>query len=128
MDESQEESPKRDRQRVFFTAVDPMDNDQSMEGISVRLGQAKDRTIDQYFRTSSKDGKWCSFELAQKRGLQIYQTRSNAIVLYNSQPAICVESGMHEDFGEAFPKSLPISTVTSSFTEAEFAKWTTGST
>ena len=61
MDESQEESLKRDRQRVFFTAVDPMDNDQSMEGISVRLGQAKDRTIDQYFRTSSKDGKMVQF-------------------------------------------------------------------
>ena len=57
VDGSQEKSHKRDRQRVFFTAVDPMDNGQSIEGISVRLGQAKDRTIDQYFRTSSKDGK-----------------------------------------------------------------------
>ena len=93
LDGSKEESLKRDRQRVFFIAG-PDDNGQSIKGISVRLGQAKDRTIDQYFRTSSKHGKLCSFELAQKRGLQFYQTRSNAIVLYKSQPAICVEKAV----------------------------------
>ena len=38
-------SLKRDRQSVFFTAVNPMDDDQSMEENSMRLGQAKDRTF-----------------------------------------------------------------------------------
>ena len=28
---------------------------------------------------------WCSLKLAQKRGLQFYQTRSHAIVLYNTR-------------------------------------------
>ena len=36
-----------------FTAVNPMDDDQSMEN-SMRLGQAKDRTIQKYLETSSK--------------------------------------------------------------------------
>ena len=38
------------------------------------------------------------------------------------------ESGMHEDYGRAIPWSIPISKVASSYTEAEFVKWTTGST
>ena len=35
---------------------------------------------------------------------------------------------MHEDQGGAFPQTVPISKVASSYTEAEFAKWTTRST
>ena len=34
---------------------------------------------------------WCNLKLAQKKGLQFYQTRSHAIVLYNTLPAICIE-------------------------------------
>ena len=70
VDGSQEESLKRDRQRVFFTAG-PDDNGQSIEGISVRLGQAKDRTIDQYFRTSSKDGKMVQFRAGSEERIAI---------------------------------------------------------
>ena len=33
---------------------------------------------------------WCNLEFAQKRGLQFYQTRSHAIVLYNTLPAVCI--------------------------------------
>ena len=34
---------------------------------------------------------WCNLKLAQKKGLQFHQTRSHAIVLYNTLPAICIE-------------------------------------
>ena len=37
---------------------------------------------------------WCNLKLAQKKGLQFYQTRSQAIVLYNTQPAICIEKAV----------------------------------
>ena len=37
---------------------------------------------------------WCNLKLAQKRGLQFYQTRSHAIVLYNTLPAICIEKAV----------------------------------
>ena len=40
---------------------------------------------------------WCCLKVAQKKGLQFCQTRSNAIILYNTLPAICIEkSGIHE--------------------------------
>ena len=34
---------------------------------------------------------WCNLKLAQRKGLQFYQTRSNAIVLFNTLLAICIE-------------------------------------
>ena len=41
---------------------------------------------------------WCNWKLAQERGLQFYQTRSNAVILYDTLPAeftekaICVKT------------------------------------
>ena len=43
---------------------------------------------------------WCNLKVAQKKGLQFYQTRSNAIVLYNTSPAICIEKVVFMKSGE----------------------------
>ena len=56
--------------------------------------QAKDRYIQKYLETSSKLSILVQFELAQKRELQFYQTRSHAIVLYNKLPAVCFEKAI----------------------------------
>ena len=38
---------------------------------------------------------WCNLELAQReRGLQFHQTRSHAVVLYNTLPAACIEKAV----------------------------------
>ena len=37
---------------------------------------------------------WCSLKLAQEKGLQIYQIRSHAVVLYNTLPAACIEKAV----------------------------------
>ena len=37
---------------------------------------------------------WYHLKLAQERGLQFYQTRSHAIVLYNALPAVCIEKAV----------------------------------
>ena len=34
---------------------------------------------------------WCSLKLAQQRGLQFYQTKSNAVILYDTLPAEFIE-------------------------------------
>ena len=39
---------------MFFTTVNPMEDDQSMEEILGFLGQAKDRSIRKYLETLSK--------------------------------------------------------------------------
>ena len=37
---------------------------------------------------------WCNLKLVRKRGLQLYQTRSHAIVLYNTLHPICIEKAV----------------------------------
>ena len=67
---------------------------------------------------------WCNLKVAQKKGLQFYQTRSNAVVLYNTLPAIRIEKGVFMKSGE----DVSISKVTArGCTHAEFASWTSGS-
>ena len=51
----------------------------------MRLDKAKDCSIQKYLEISSK------YKLAQDKGLLFYQTRSHAIVLYDTQAACCIE-------------------------------------
>ena len=37
---------------------------------------------------------WCNLKVAKKKGLQFYQTRRHAFVLYNTLPAICIEKAV----------------------------------
>ena len=61
----------------------------------MRLGQAKDRTRQKYLETSSKIQCFGAMKNSlQKKGFQFYQTRSHAIVLHNTLPAICIEKAV----------------------------------
>ena len=44
---------------------------------------------------------WVDIKLAQKKGLKFYQTRSNAIILYNTLPASCIPKVVRMETGEA---------------------------
>ena len=37
---------------------------------------------------------WCNLKLAQERGSHFYQTRSHAVVLYNTLPTACIEKAV----------------------------------
>ena len=43
---------------------------------------------------------WCNLKVAQRKGLQFYQTRSHAIAFFNTQPAICTEKVENMKTGE----------------------------
>ena len=43
---------------------------------------------------------WVDIRLAQKKGLKFYQTRSNAIILYNTLPAYCIPKAIKMETGE----------------------------
>ena len=87
-------SLKTDRQSVFFTAVNPMDDDQSMEEIRFDLDKPRIAPYKKTWRPRQHTVLLCNLKLAQKRGLQFYQTRSHAVVLYNTLPAICFEKAV----------------------------------
>ena len=72
---------KTGRQAVFCTVVNPMDNQDGLGETLCDLPQAR---IVPYKNT------WKHFQdtvHAQQRGLQFYQTRSNAVILYDTLPA-----------------------------------------
>ena len=121
-------SLKRDRQSVFFTAVNPMDDDQSMEEIPCDLDKPRIAPYTNTWRSHQNAVYWCNLKLAQEKGLQFHQTRSHAIVLCNTLPTICIEKAVYmKTKEELFHKVFQASKVDSSFSEAEFAKWTKGS-
>ena len=61
---------------------------------STRLDETKDCPIREYLEAPSKSGILCSLKLAHEKGLQFYQTRSHAVVLYNTLPAAFIEKAV----------------------------------
>ena len=37
---------------------------------------------------------WVDFHIAQRKGLKFYQTRSNAVILYDALPACCISKAI----------------------------------
>ena len=71
----------KERQTVFFTAVNPMDKDHKDPQ---ELGLTKPRlaSYKQKWKRHQDTVYWVDIQLAQRKGLKFYQTRSNAIILY----------------------------------------------
>ena len=63
-------SLKRNKQSVFFTAVNKMDDDESMKEIRGNLDKPRIAPHKKYLEASSKKPvHWCNLKLAQKRSL-----------------------------------------------------------
>ena len=71
--------------------MNPTEDENCMEETACDLTTPR---IVPYKNTWKRDQNtvyWCNLKLAQEKGLRIYQTRSHAIVLYDTQPAVCIE-------------------------------------
>ena len=88
------------RQTVFFLPVDPM-NEEHKDPEKVDL---KAPRLARYLQTAWKKHQntvyWVDIRLAQKKGLEFHQTRSNAIILYNTLPAYCIPKAIKMERGE----------------------------
>ena len=77
------------RQTVFFTAVYHMNKDhrdpQELDLTKPRLASCK-----QKWKVHQDTVYWIDIQLAQRKGLKFYQTRTNAIILYDTIPAYCI--------------------------------------
>ena len=78
------------RQTVFFTSVDPLNKEHKDPNIidleAPRVVWYKQKVWKKHHNTVY----WVDIRLAQKKGLKLYQTRSNAIILYDTLPAFCI--------------------------------------
>ena len=93
-------SNRRDRQSVFFAAVNPMDDNQDLEAVQYNLAWKKlDATWPSQGSHHPKilgdfvKAQCTGAILSSQKGLQFYQTRSHAIVLYKL-PEICFEKAV----------------------------------
>ena len=78
------------RQTVFFLPVDPMNkNHKDLDTIDLNAPRHA-----QYMHEAWKKHQytvyWVDINLALKKGLKFYQTRSNAIILHETLPAYCI--------------------------------------
>ena len=84
----------------IFLPVDPMDKEHK-DPETIDLGTLRP---SQYMHKAWKKHQntvcWVDIKLAQKKGLKFYQTRSNAIILYNTLPAYCIPKVVRMETGE----------------------------
>ena len=88
------------RQTVFFLIVDPMDkNHKDLDTIDLsapRHAQYKHKAWKKH-----QDTVYCvDINLAIRKGLKFYQTRSNAAILHETLPAYCIPKVVRMEIGE----------------------------
>ena len=90
----------KNRQTVFFLAVDPMDKNHK-DPDTIDLGTPR---LAQYMHKTRKKNQntvfWVDINVALKKGLKFYQTRSNAIILHEKLPAYCIPKVVRMETGE----------------------------
>ena len=78
----------RERQTVFFTAVDPTNKEYKgpykLDLTKPRLAWYKQKTWKRHQDTVY----WVDIQLAQRKGFKFYQTRCNAIILLRYTPSL----------------------------------------
>ena len=99
----------RERQTVFFTAVNHLDKKHKdpykLNLIQPRLAWYKQKTWKRHQDTVY----WVDIQLAQRKGLKFYQTRSNAIILYDTLPACCIPKVVVMESGEIMYEKVHMS-------------------
>ena len=71
-------SLRKERQCVFFTAVNTMDEHRFPENARYDLDKARIVADKNEWKVRQNAVNWCNLKLAHKRGLQFYQNRSHA--------------------------------------------------
>ena len=89
IDSGWEKMSRKRRLAVFFTAVNPMFGDQHRE-VEYDLTKPRIAVYKNKWKVHQHT-VYCNLRVAQSKGLQFYQTRSNAINLYNTLPAVYIE-------------------------------------
>ena len=89
------------RQTKFFLVVKIVDKRTQNSGDDRLECTASCTVFASSMEETSKHGVCAvDIKLAQMKGLKFYQTRSNAIILYNTLPAYCIPRVVRMDTGE----------------------------
>ena len=84
-------SNRKNRQSVFFTAVNPFDIQPDQREVEYDVDRPRIAPYRHTWRSHHNSVFWCNSKLAQSKGLRFHQTRSHAIALSDTLPAICID-------------------------------------
>ena len=86
------QSLKRGRQSVFFTILNPMEDENCVEETSCDLTKPRIVLYKNTWTPHQNAVHRCNLTLARHTGLLFYHTRSHAIVLYDTHyQLVCIE-------------------------------------
>ena len=107
------QNSSRERQTEFFTTVNPMDKDDKdpyeLDLTKPRLASYKQKKWERHQDTVY----WVDIQLSQRKGLKFYQTRCNAIILYDTLPAYCIPKVVVMEYGDFFRESIYVTSASS---------------
>ena len=89
----------RERQTVFFTAVNLV-NKEYKDPYKLDLTKPRFASYKQKLKRHQDTVYWVDIQLAQRNGFTFYQTRCNAIILYDTLPACCISKVVVMESGE----------------------------
>ena len=87
------QNSSRERQTVFSIAVNPM-NKNHKDPQELDLTKPRLASYKQKWKRHQDTVYWVDIQLAQRKGLKFYQTRSNTIFLYDTLPAYCISKAV----------------------------------
>ena len=88
------------RQTVFFTSVDPINKEHKDPDVSDLNAPRLAWYMQKVWKKHQNTVYWVDIKLGQKKGFKFYQTRSNAIILYDTLPAYCIPMAIMMETGE----------------------------
>ena len=88
------------RQTVFFLPLDPMDKNHK-DPDTIDLNKPRHaQYMHKEWKKHQNTVYWVDINLALRKGLKFYQTRSNAIILHKTHPAYCIPKVVRMETGE----------------------------
>ena len=94
------------RQTVFFLPVDPMDkNHKDPDTIDLNAPRHA-QYMHKAWKRHQNTVYWVDINLALRKGLKFYQTRSNAIILHETLPAYCIPKVVRMETGEVINEKV----------------------
>ena len=102
------QNSSRERQTVFFTAVNPMHKNHQYTK-ELHLTEPRLASYKHKWKRHQDMVHWVGIQLAQRKGLKFYQTRSNALILYDTLPANCISKVVVIESGESIYEKVFVS-------------------
>ena len=97
------------RQTVFFLPVDPMDKSHKDPKVVDLSVPRHAQYLHNAWKRHQDAENWVDINLAIKKGLKFYQTRSNAITLQETLPAYCIPKNVRMKTGEVLYEKVYMS-------------------